>query len=129
VPSGWELLADTLRRQRAGLAGVWSALRRPGVLLDRLWWLVRQVGRVAGQGLAQRVSLNRPVGSRRRLLLVRADLGRAKAVAHAHGGTVNDVVLAAVAGGARRLLQARGELPPGLVLHAAVAASIRRPVY
>ncbi len=50
VPSGWELLADNLRRQRAGLAGAWSALRRPGVLLDRLWRLVRQVGRVAGRG-------------------------------------------------------------------------------
>jgi hypothetical protein len=37
------------------------------------------------------------------------------------------VVLAAVAGGARRLLAARGELRPGLVLHASVAASIRSP--
>jgi diacylglycerol O-acyltransferase len=127
APSGWELLADNLRRQRAGLADAGSALRRPGVLLGRLWSRVRQAGRVVRQGLARRVSLNRPVGNRRRLLLVRADLARAKAVAHAHRATVNDVVLAAVAGGARRLLEARGELRPGLVLNAAVAASIRRP--
>ena len=45
--------------------------------------------------------------------------------AHAHGGTVNDLVLAAVAGGARRLLASRGELSPGLVLRASVAASVR----
>lgn len=127
APSGFQLLADNLRRQRAGLAGARSALRRPGGLLDRLWSLVGQVGRVARQGVARRVSLNRPVGTRRRLALVRADLGWAKAVAHAHQVTVNDVVLAAVAGGARRLLQGRGELRPGLVLHASVAASIRRP--
>jgi hypothetical protein len=45
--------------------------------------------------------------------------------AHAHGGTVNDLVLAAVAGGAQRLLASRGELSPRLVLRASVAASVR----
>jgi len=73
------------------------------------------------------VSLNVPVTGPRRLLLIRADLRRAKVVAHAHGGTVNDVVLAAVAGGARSLLRSRGELIPGLVLKASVAASVRDP--
>jgi diacylglycerol O-acyltransferase len=73
------------------------------------------------------VSWNQPAGTHRRLLLVRADLARAKAVAHAHGGTVNDVVLAAVAGGARRLLASRGELRPGMVLKASVAAAARDP--
>jgi diacylglycerol O-acyltransferase len=36
-------------------------------------------------------------------------------------------VLAAVAGGARRLLESRGELSPGLQIHVAVPASIRHP--
>jgi diacylglycerol O-acyltransferase / wax synthase len=71
------------------------------------------------------VSLNVPVSGRHRLLLVRADLERARAAAHARGGTVNDLVLAAVAGGARRVLASRGELSPGLVLRASVAASAR----
>jgi hypothetical protein len=73
------------------------------------------------------VSFNRPVGPHRRLVLLRADLAAAKEVAHRHGGTVNDVVLAAVAGGARRLLAARGELGPGTVLKVSVAVSLRRP--
>ena len=60
-------------------------------------------------------------------MLVRADLGRISNVAHAHGGTVNDVVLTAVAGGARSLLDARGELAPGLILQASVPASLRGP--
>jgi hypothetical protein len=40
---------------------------------------------------------------------------------------VNDVALAAVAGGARRLLASRGELRPGLALTATVAAAAREP--
>jgi hypothetical protein len=121
------LLGDNLRRQRAVLPAPAPRSGAPGVLLDRLWWRVRQVGPLARQGLAPRLSLNRPAGSRRWLALVRSDLARAKAVARAHGATVNDVVLAAMAGGARRLLAAHGELRPGLVVNAAVAASIRRP--
>ena len=71
------------------------------------------------------MSLNVPVSGYHRLLLVRADLEGARAAAHARGGTINDLVLAAVAGGARRVLASRGELSPGLVLRASVAASVR----
>jgi diacylglycerol O-acyltransferase len=67
------------------------------------------------------------VGKHRRLLLVRGDLEGAKVTAHANGAKVNDVVLAAVAGGARRLLERRGELRPDLVLTVSVAASMRGP--
>ena len=43
-------------------------------------------------------SLNRPVEPRRRLDLVTADLAAIRDLGHAHGGTVNDVVLAASPG-------------------------------
>jgi diacylglycerol O-acyltransferase / wax synthase len=65
------------------------------------------------------------VGKQHRLRLIRADLEQAKRAAHAHHATVNDVVLCAMAGGARALLASRGELRPGLVLKASVAASVR----
>ncbi|MFP3901781.1 MAG: wax ester/triacylglycerol synthase domain-containing protein [Acidimicrobiia bacterium] len=58
---------------------------------------------------APRCSLNRPVGPRRRLGLVRADLARVRAAGREHGATVNDVVLAAVAGALGSLLARRGE--------------------
>ena len=58
---------------------------------------------------APRCSLNRPVGTRRRFEVVRADLARVRSVGHAHGGTVNDVVLAAVSGALSALLAHRGE--------------------
>jgi WS/DGAT/MGAT family acyltransferase len=56
-----------------------------------------------------RSSLNRPTGPRRRLDVVTADLAAVRAFAHAHGGTVNDVVVASVAGALRDLLASRGE--------------------
>ncbi len=127
APGRRELLADAMRGRALAGAGVLRGLRRPAALIVRLRGLARNLGDLAREGRAPRVSINVPVSGRRRLVLVRADLALARSVAHAHGGTVNDVVLAAVAGGARSLLAARGELTPGLALKASVAASLRGP--
>jgi WS/DGAT/MGAT family acyltransferase len=54
-------------------------------------------------------SLNRPTGPQRRLDVVAADLAAIRDLGHAHGGTVNDVILAAIAGALRALLASRGE--------------------
>lgn len=88
---------------------------------------VEQGWALARLGRAPVLSWNQPVGSSRLHLLVRGDLARAKAAAHQHGGKVNDLVLAALGGGAYRLLAYRGELAPDLDMHVSVAASIRRP--
>jgi WS/DGAT/MGAT family acyltransferase len=127
IPGTHELLWDNVRHRAAAVTRAVSRLRRPAQLVRRLGWMALQVRQLLHEGLAPRVSLNRPVGRRRRLLLGRADLDRVKAVAHAHGAKVNDVVLAAVAGGARRLLEHRGELRQELVLKGSVAVSMRRP--
>ena len=58
---------------------------------------------------ASRCSLNRPVGPRRRFSVVHADLAQVRSVGHTYGGTVNDVVLAAVSGALHALLAHRGE--------------------
>ena len=58
---------------------------------------------------APRLSLNGPVGWGRRLEAIRLPLEEVRAIGRAHDATVNDVVLAAVAGGLRQLLLARGE--------------------
>ncbi len=55
---------------------------------------------------APRTSLNEPIGAKRRLSVLRAPLDDLRAIKRALGGTVNDVVLAAAAGGLRRLLAA-----------------------
>jgi hypothetical protein len=78
-------------------------------------------------GRAPALSFNQPVvAGPRELRLVRADLTAVRAAAHLCGATVNDVLLTAVAQGVRALLQARGELVSGLVLHVSVPASLRR---
>jgi diacylglycerol O-acyltransferase len=54
-------------------------------------------------------SLNRPVRSRRRFGVARADLAQVRSVGRNYGGTVNDVVLVAVGGALNSLLAHRGE--------------------
>jgi WS/DGAT/MGAT family acyltransferase len=63
-------------------------------------------GGVAGP---PRSSLNRPIGVHRSLAVARADLASVQRVAHAHGATVNDVVLTAVTGALHAVLSHRGE--------------------
>lgn len=124
-PGSWDLFAGNLRRRAGSVLGALSMMRQPAGLIRRLLVPMKQARQMAHEGFAPRVSLNQPAGTHRRLILVRADLSRARAVAHGHGGKVNDIALAAVAGGARRLLDARGELRPGLVLKVSVAVSVR----
>jgi diacylglycerol O-acyltransferase / wax synthase len=80
--------------------------------------------RAGATGRVPRCSLNRPTGPRRRFAVARADLAAVRAAGHAQGGTVNDVVLAAVAGALRSVLRQRGERPGRLV--ASVPVSARR---
>jgi WS/DGAT/MGAT family acyltransferase len=57
--------------------------------------------------------------------VVRAQLAEVKEVAHGHGATVNDLLLAAVTGGLRALLLARGTPTDGLTLYASVPVALR----
>ena len=73
---------------------------------------------------APRTSLNVPIGPSRRYAVVRVPLHELKAMRHALGGSVNDVVLAACTGGLRRLLEARGETLPKRGLRAMVPMNV-----
>ena len=74
---------------------------------------------------APQTSLNVPIGAKRRLGVVEIELEELKRIKRALGGTVNDVVLAAVAGGVRDLLLARGEELPARGVRAMVPVNIR----
>ena len=125
IPAHRDLFADNLRRRSAGIARGISAFLHPVRSWGQATNAVGTPPNSVSEGLAPRSSLNGPVGPHRRLLLARADLDPVKTVAHAHGAKVNDVVLAAVSGGARELLRSRHELGPGLVLRAMVPVSER----
>ena len=63
----------------------------------------------------------------RRYVWTEVPLDDIKAVGKAHGATVNDVALAAVAGGFRSLLLSRGEDPDAHALRSLVPVSTREP--
>src|SRR5205823_1854864 len=87
----------------------------------------RQVAQtVASMGkVAPRTPFNVAVGPHRRFEVVRADLGQVKDIKKTLGGSVNDVVLAAVTGGLRHFLEARKEQVDGVTLKAFVPVSVR----
>jgi diacylglycerol O-acyltransferase / wax synthase len=125
-PSGWALVADSLRGRSAALAMALARLRHPGTLTAQVRVLAGASRMVQdGRRPSRRSPLRRPVGGGRRLVVVRARLAVVKDVAHGHHGTVNDVLLAAVAGGLRALLQARGVPVEGLTLRASVPVALR----
>jgi diacylglycerol O-acyltransferase / wax synthase len=69
-------------------------------------------------------SLNGPIGPHRRWSSASASLADVKAIRKLKGGTVNDVVLAAITSGFRALLISRGE-PVGRVVRTLVPVSVR----
>jgi WS/DGAT/MGAT family acyltransferase len=130
-PSEAELVAEGVKgllRRPVGLAGqAVNALSHPGQALAEVREAAEGVGEIVWAGLnpAPRVPLNQPIGPHRRLWWVHSDLAELKRVKNALGGTVNDVVLAVVAGALGRWLRERGVRTEGLELRALVPVSIR----
>jgi len=123
-PTFRELLRDNLRRRGRAIGTVLRVLARPGATARRVQraWPAATVGLLGNR--APRSNLNRPIGRYRRLAVVRAGLEPVRRIAHTHGGKVNDVLLAAVAGGIRELLLSRGQPVDGLVLQGWVPVSL-----
>jgi diacylglycerol O-acyltransferase len=130
-PSGVALAARGVRalaRLPFSVAGrALGAATRPTATLHAAREALEGVAEVAWAGLnpAPPTPLNVPIGPHRRLVLLRGELADFKLVKDAFGGTVNDVVLAVVAGGLRRWLRSRGVRTEGLELRALVPVSIR----
>jgi diacylglycerol O-acyltransferase / wax synthase len=103
------------------------AIESPRTALAQVGELAEAVGEVAWTFAdpAPDVPLNLEIGSHRRFVWVRSDLARFKRIKDVLGGTVNDVVLAVVAGGVREWLHARGIRTEGLEVRAQIPVSIR----
>ncbi|HET6953013.1 MAG TPA: wax ester/triacylglycerol synthase family O-acyltransferase [Acidimicrobiales bacterium] len=103
-----------------------SLVRRPLRALDSLRQVAR--GSVALSGLVRPTpptSLNGPIGPHRRYTWTHVPLDDVKRVRTAHGGTVNDVVLATITRGFRDLLAARNEAVDDRVIRTLVPVSVR----
>ena len=129
-PSDTRLLVDAVgdlvHPLLAAPGWAWHQLTHPVDTVRRLGaltsGLVTFAGTVPPTG---RSSLDGPVGPGRRWTTATTTLDRAKAIRAERGGTVNDVVLAAVTRGLRDLLLARGEDPGTVELRAAIPVSVR----
>jgi len=130
-PSGAELAARGLgavARSPLGAARrVASAVGSPKAAARSVQDAAEGLGEVAWEfaNPAPDLPLNVSIGPHRRYTWVRGDLAELKRIKSELGGTVNDVVLCAVAGAMRRWLHARGVRTAGLELRALVPVSIR----
>ena len=129
-PSDTELLGRALLERATtpgeAVRGVRALFRAPrhvaGAVVDGL----ESIGALARAGISAPSSpFNVEISPYRRFAWVQADLAAFKRIKSATGGTVNDVVLAAVAGALGRFLRARGHATSGLELKAMVPISVR----
>jgi WS/DGAT/MGAT family acyltransferase len=135
LPSRAQLLADALK-ERATVPGemargVRAVLRGPRAVAERVGESLVALGGLAwktGLQPAPTSLFNVPIGPHRRFTWVRGSLDEYKAVKNALGGTVNDVVLAVVAGALGRYMRLHGEDTDGAELRAMIPVSIRADI-
>ncbi len=131
MPTGAQLLGEALLERAtvpAEAARSFRALfRAPRAVAREAVETAAGLGAMAWAGLspAPTTPYNRPIGPHRRFTWVRANLADVKAIKNELGGTVNDVVLTAVAGALGRHLRRRGTPTDGLELKAMVPVSVR----
>jgi diacylglycerol O-acyltransferase len=109
------------------LEGALDAFAHPDRAMARAREVAEGLGELVWAGLnpAPETPLNVPIGPHRRFVGVTASLDDFKTVKNAFGGTVNDVVLAAVAGALRTFLISRGRRTEGVEMRALVPVSVR----
>ena len=124
-PAALELATDAVvaraRRLTAAAALPWQLARRPGAALGAGMKILRAAR--SSLAAAPPSPFNKAISHERLLGRARRPLDDLRAVKSVHGGTVNDVLLAAAAGGLRRLMLERGEDP--VPLKAMVPVSVR----
>ena len=117
-------VTDSLHPREA-LAGMAEAARAPRRIFGELRSAAGAL--VAARGFLRPVSssLTGPVGPHRRWSWAQASMQDVKAIRSGLGGTVNDVVLAAISRGFRDLLESRDEPLEGRTVRTMVPVSVR----
>jgi WS/DGAT/MGAT family acyltransferase len=129
-PSEAEVLGEALLERATNPAeivrGARAVFRAPRRAVRAAVDGLEAAGTFARAGLGAPASpFNVEIGPYRRFAIVQASLDDLKRVKNAAGGTVNDVVLAAVAGALGRYLRGRGHSTHELELRAMVPISVR----
>jgi diacylglycerol O-acyltransferase / wax synthase len=129
-PNGAQLLGEALLERTIYPREIARGLRRiargPRRALEKAAEMALAAGTFAWTGVAApRSPFNFEVGTHRRFAWVRASLADMKQVKNELGGTVNDVILTAVAGALGRYMRSRGQSTEGVELRAMVPVSVR----
>jgi diacylglycerol O-acyltransferase / wax synthase len=124
---GRESLRMALESVTGAVSGLAQAARRPARAWDGFRNIAVGLGRLIAPSPRAGGSLTGAIGPHRRWTRTRASLDDIKAVRKAFGGTVNDVVLAAVTSGIRELLLARGETIENRTVSTLIPVSMRTP--
>lgn len=131
---------SALTPSRLVLGALKESVAKPDTILETTKANVEAVNRAAG-AVAQRAGgvmgalasrrpreaspVNRPLSQQRRFVAVSTRLADYRLIRDAHGGTVNDVILATITGGLRQWLMSRAESLGGLTkLRAVVPMSV-----
>lgn len=129
APTGVELLRnDILRRVRLSLPKPSSpvpANASPSDFAERLLAIWESLE--SGLRGAANTPINQPTGPQRRFDWLCLDLAEIKNIKRRLGGTVNDVLLATVAGAVRRFLRGRRVALQGMDFRAAIPVNVRAP--
>lgn len=131
LPSRLGLLRDEVKRVTHApfelARGLQRALEEPEELRSKLEDRVRSLADTLGVGMKgiHETPLNQPIGPHRRFDWVAMDLVDVRSVKNRLGGTVNDLVLATVAGAVRTFLKHRRVDVDALTYRALAPVSVR----
>jgi len=109
------------------LQGLTHVVRQPRILAETFSATADALRTMAGMGTPPSGPFDGKVGPNRRFATAERPFEVFRAIKSALGGTVNDVVLTAVAGGVHALLEHRGEPSKSRTLRAMVPVSVRSP--
>ncbi len=109
------------------LQGLTHLARQPRIFAESFAATADALRTVAGMGTPPRGPFDGKVGPNRRFATAERPFEVFRVIKSELGGTVNDVVLTAVAGGLHALLEDRGEPTKGRTLRVMVPVSVRSP--
>jgi diacylglycerol O-acyltransferase len=126
APSRGDLVRDAVRDQLLHPAGALAdAARVPSRTIRAAEEVLSGALTVMGMGAPPAGPFDAKVGPARRFATAEVPFERVRSIKRDLGGTVNDVVICAVAGGLHALLTSRGEPTRGRSLRAMIPVSVR----
>jgi diacylglycerol O-acyltransferase / wax synthase len=126
APSSGDLVRDAVQDMLLHpIEALGKAAGAPRNAVSDVAEMLSGIGHLVGMGAPPPGPFDASIGPARRFAIAESPFDRVHDIKDALGGTVNDVVLSAVAGGLHEVLEARGERTRGRTLRVLVPVSVR----